>query len=57
MKKIKLFEKRTDSFCGTTHAMAPEFFNEPLQEYGYAVDFYAFGILLYEMIKGYYFFF
>ena len=32
--------------------MAPEFFNEPLQEYGYEVDFYAFGILLYEMIKG-----
>jgi len=42
---------RTSSFCGTIHAMAPEFFTEPVL-YGYEIDYYSFGILFYELIVG-----
>jgi serine/threonine protein kinase len=43
---------RTHSFCGTLHAMAPEFFTDLQKGYGYEVDYYAFGILLYETVIG-----
>lgn len=52
MKKTSYY-LRTNSICGTTHAMAPEFFNEPEPLYGYEVDHYAFGILIFELIIGY----
>ena len=42
----KIDRERTSSFCGTTHSMAPEQFKG---DYGMSVDFYAFGILLYEL--------
>jgi len=32
--------------------MAPEFFEDEVQGYSYEVDYYAFGILLYELVVG-----
>lgn len=65
----KIERERTHSFCGTKHAMAPEFFDpsivphsskenlETVEKnegvgYSYEVDYYAVGILLYEMLIG-----
>jgi len=48
----KIDKGRTYSFCGTIHAMAPEFFKSLKEGYGYEIDHYALGILLHELIKG-----
>ncbi|KAK0537256.1 Serine/threonine kinase [Tilletia horrida] len=40
----------TRTFCGTPEFMAPEILLE--QAYGLAVDWWAFGILIYEMLLG-----
>jgi protein kinase A len=47
---------RCFTFCGTLHAMAPEILGQQLSSgnngYGRWVDFWAFGVLLYEMCLG-----
>lgn len=42
------YQDTTNTFCGTPELMAPELVME--QPYGRAVDWWAFGVLLYQMI-------
>lgn len=44
-----LLKRKT--FCGTYEYMAPEMVFE--KEYNYAIDIWAMGVLLYELLHGY----
>ena len=46
----KKISARTRSVCGTPHAMAPEVFGS--EGYGFEVDFWGLGVMLYELMEG-----
>lgn len=48
--ETELTDDRQSTFCGTPEFMAPEILLE--QRYGRAVDWWAFGVLIYEMLLG-----
>ena len=48
--KVAFCEERLRTFCGTVECVAPELLRG--QPYGFMVDWWAFGILLFQMVVG-----
>ena len=48
----KIDNGKTTTFCGTLHAMAPEVLAPDTIEYGYEVDHWSFGVMLFEIFTG-----
>ena len=47
-KENMWYQSTTNTFCGTSEFMAPEILLD--QEYGRAIDWWSFGILIYQML-------
>ena len=50
LSKHHFDESGATTFCGTAYYIAPEVLNG--YKYGYAVDYWSFGVLVYEMLRG-----
>ena len=48
--KVEFCEEKLRTFCGTVECVAPELLRG--QPYGFMVDWWAFGILLFQMVVG-----
>ncbi|KAL4455131.1 hypothetical protein ABPG74_006513 [Tetrahymena malaccensis] len=50
----KIENELTNSFCGTIHMIAPELYDQNLEDkgYSYEVDVYSIGILIFELTTG-----